>query len=131
MKKALWLIIPTGIMMGLIIGIFMIRRTIHEAYAAEWVGDHVISYLEANEGAWPGGWEDLHSFHEESDPWSFEMFQRHVIVDWQADPAKLAEMDWTNDPPFQVVRGRNGASWQGAEPNSRIKMWLENNRWRY
>lgn len=134
MKKVIWTAVPIGILIlaGLVALVFGMRGTIHEAYSVEWVGSHIIAYMEENGGAWPVEWEDLREIHaQRSSPWGFETLQRHVIVDWQADPSELVQMEWTNDPPFLVVRGRAGSGWRGGEPNARIKMWLDENKWRY
>ncbi|MGJ8655833.1 MAG: hypothetical protein ACSHX6_05220 [Akkermansiaceae bacterium] len=127
--------IAIAVVGGVIFLGYRVHRTVREAYASEWVAGHVIRYMEANNGRWPERWEDLRPIHDQAvlksrdaSSWSFEMLQRHVIVDWNADPAKLVKIPKSSgSPPFQVIRGRHGAYWSGMEPNRLIHEWLLTN----
>ncbi len=113
-----------------------IRDTVRDAYASEWVAGHVIQYMESHDRSWPTGWEDLRPIHDQhvsngNCPWSFEMLQDRVVVDWNANPQKLTDMPENDDaPPFNVISLKNGKTtyWSGMEPNGIIHDWLRDNQ---
>ncbi len=115
--------------------VFIVIRIVNDtrnAYASEWVAGEIIDYMETHGGAWPKDWLDLRPIHdryvsEGKCPWNFAMFQERVLVDWTADPKRLAAIqDQANTPPFSVITLRNGkrANWRNMEPNRMIHDWL-------
>lgn len=129
-RKTIWSVIVIVAVSSVVFLGYRVRNTTHEAYASEWVAGHVIRYMEVNNGKWPESWADLKPIHDkvisenkDPSPWTFEMLQRHIIVDWNADPAELVKVPKIPDsPPFQVIRGRHGAYWSGMEPNRLINL---------
>jgi hypothetical protein len=115
--------------------VYLVSRSdaaVRNAYAAWWVADMVIEYLETHGGAWPRGWDDLQEPYEEcvrrsGRPWSFEDLRGRVEVDWGADPARLAVASGdATGPPFRVIwlRGGGQAHWEGHEPNRMVLDYL-------
>ncbi|XAM00751.1 hypothetical protein OT109_05030 [Phycisphaeraceae bacterium D3-23] len=130
----LWGFCVIAVSMGVLFGVAMYRyvnTTVPNAYAVWCVADIVILHMEANDGDWPTGWDDLRDDHAtragSDDPRDFKELQERVEVDWLADPAALvtASPDYEN-PPFNVIRLRDGRReyWGGAEPNQLILDYL-------
>lgn len=100
--------------------------TIPDAYAVWNVAGLVNDYMDAHDGAWPRGWDDLRRTYEASNPPNPEHLadlQARVAVDWGADPRLLKAARPTGDkPPFKVIWLRDGSSahWSGAEPNTLV-----------
>lgn len=92
--------------------------------------NHLITYLENHDHKWPRGWDDLRKIHEIWNPplpdtpdRIFPSIVNHVEIDFQADPAVLAQA--TPDgklPPFRVIWLRDGRTdrFVGTEPNRLI-----------
>ena len=93
--------------------------TIPDAYAVWNVAGLVNDYMDAHDGAWPRGWDDLRRTYEASNPPNPEHLadlQARVAVDWGADPRLLKAARPTGDkPPFKVIWLRDGSSahWSG------------------
>jgi len=135
-----WKIIAAALLIFLIgvIG-YVIHRvnhvvtvTVPNAYAMEWVSGMVIGHMEANQGQWPRGWDELRDDYEAAveqsgGPWSFEDLRSRSSVDWDADPKELVQAEWEGDgPPFYVVTVKEGKHvyWEPTEPNTRILEYL-------
>lgn len=125
-------LVAAVIAVGAIFIVNRVRNDVRDAYASEWVAGDIIEYMKSHAGGWPRSWSDLRPIHDRyvsagKCPWSFEMLQERVVVDWQADPKRLAAMpEISNAPPFRVVALRSGRQtyWQGMEPNRMIHEWL-------
>ncbi len=107
--------------------------TATNAYAVWWVAEMVIEHMEASDGQWPSGWDDLADDYEtcakrSGRSWTFESLRGRVEVDWRADPNMLSRAkDNGQEKPFRVIWLRNGsdAHWAGREPNRMILEYLK------
>jgi hypothetical protein len=108
-------------------------ETLPDCYAQMWVADMTIEYMEWNNGAWPGSWNDLQEPYEvcvgrSGRPWSFDELRRRVGIDFSAKSTELAKATLDDgQPPFRVIYLRNGKRhhWEGSEPNSIVWRYLE------
>ncbi len=87
------------------------------------VGYLIVAYLDQNEGAWPTSWEALETVEGASGQavdtaWMAE----RVSVDWDADPALIAE----SEEPVVVVR-----CFSGRPPGPNEMHDANNVIWRY
>jgi hypothetical protein len=111
-------------------------NTTPNAYAVWWVADMVIEHMEANDGHWPTGWDDLVDDYgtcakTAGRPWTFEELRGRVEVDWHADPNTLVKASNNEHaPPFRVIWLKDGSKghWAGREPNRMILQYLLNKR---
>lgn len=125
-------VVAAGIWFGVVLH-RVTSSTVPNSYAVWWVADLVILHMEANEGAWPTGWDDLQDDYvtateTSGEPWTFESLQERVQVDWDADPDVLARATPSDDePPFRVIwlRDGGGEHWAGQEPNQMILEYLQ------
>jgi hypothetical protein len=105
-----------------------LRNGVANAYCAELVASLLIEYMEANDGRWPTGWDDLRTTYETSQrTWAFEELQARVEVEWKIDPAELVNLESTgNEPRFEVVWLSDGTEThgQGEGPNEQIIRYL-------
>lgn len=128
-----------GIGAWYIVTFLITLKQIPQAYAAWTAADLVIDHMEAHDGAWPEGWEDL--FHAADIrkangmmlQWKVEELPSLVAVDWSADPAVFVEVSAVgDDPPFLVVTRPDGTEfptvWQGRELNEMILDYLRKRR---
>ncbi|HAU37543.1 MAG TPA: hypothetical protein DCX07_07465 [Phycisphaerales bacterium] len=110
-----------------------LKITVPNAYAVWWVADMVIEHMEANDGAWPSGWNDLRDDYEwctkkAGRSWTFEELRSRVEVDWSADPSRLLKTaPQFQDKPFRVIWLRDGSNayWAAHEPNTMILEYLK------
>jgi len=133
------LLIAAGIGVRYIVTLLIAASRLPEAYAAWTTADLVIDHMEAHDGAWPEGWEDLFQAANirKADGvilhWEVEELPSLVAVDWTADPAVLVEAPAVDDePPFLVITRLDGTEfqvvWEGAEPNQMILDYLRARR---
>jgi hypothetical protein len=103
--------------------------TIPDAYAVWNTATLVNDYMDAHDGTWPRGWDDLRRTYEASNrpnppnPEHMADLRARVAVDWGADPRLLRAARPNGDkPPFKVIWLRDGGSayWSGAEPNTLV-----------
>lgn len=117
-------------------GVYCIHRTatvtMPNAYAADWASEFVIEHLKSSGNRWPKGWHDLRDEFDrlndvDSYPWSWQELQSLVVIDWQAEPAKLARALSTAEPPFRVIRLSDGSAthFDGSEPNRKVFDYLQ------
>ncbi|MCH8921615.1 MAG: hypothetical protein IIA67_00530, partial [Planctomycetes bacterium] len=116
-------------------GLYVFRigmQATREAYAQEWVAVVVIDHMERNGGSWPREWKDLEESYEivaarSGGTWSFDELHSRVAIDFNVNPAELAEVFADGDePPFRVIYLRNGKThyWRAREPNQMILDYL-------
>ncbi len=140
MRRWRVLIAVTALVLALVGGAaYFVRNTTAatgDAYAAWWVADMVIEYMETHDGAWPRSWDDLREPFEtctqrSGRPWTFEQLRDRVEVDWDADPNELATKPVEGSgPPFKVIWLRNGGSthWKEHEPNRMVLDYLRSRK---
>ena len=143
-KLKLWVWILLSILGLLLLGVgwfgYSMYRygtvTVPNAYAQWAAAELVCFHMHTNNGAWPKSWEDLQvawerhegRFHCES----VDQVKKLIDIDWEADPAILAQaQDGRENPPFRVIRRRDGGKshWQGAEPNQLVLDYLKGKWW--
>jgi len=104
-----------------------------DSYAAVQIAAMVNAYLEANEGTWPGSWDDLQPFYRVNgsvtghDRCSFEEVRDSWGIDFHADPVELARAKPNpKGPPFRAIyqRHRRPLDFPEWEPNVRIHVRL-------
>jgi hypothetical protein len=124
-------VLAGGLLFIVYIGVRYAYVTVPNAYAVWDTAVLVNAYMDAHEGAWPRGWDDLRRTNEASNGPGFNMadLEARVGVDWNADPRALAAMPEGSEdyPPFRVIwmlKG-NGAHWSGREPNQMIWYHLQ------
>jgi hypothetical protein len=123
------------IVVGVPFGANRVNERIRDSYAVSWVASMVIEHLKANDGRWPGSWDDLRDDYQScvkrlGEPWSFAELSSRVVVDWDADPQQLlSQSNTTEAAGFNVIRLADGADshWQSREPNDMILRYLRSN----
>ncbi|HQR09445.1 MAG TPA: hypothetical protein PLN21_21665 [Gemmatales bacterium] len=111
------------------------QMVLHDPYYVEHAASCVVHYLEANNNRWPTSWDDLRRANPDriiSGPFSIEVLEQNVIIDWNASPSVLAHAKLRDDdqPPFRVIWLRNGKSiyWSSTEPNRSIWEYLQKHK---
>ena len=135
-KATLWLAATVLLISLLAAGVWIVRRTVggvENAYAVWHVADWVIDHMEAHNGEWPRGWDDLEAVYraraERDVREAIAHYREQVEVDFDADPKQLARAPFEpgqKEPPFRVIRHRRGPEWvyEGREPNEMIWYYL-------
>ncbi len=107
---------------------------VHNAYAVWWVADMTILHMEANQGQWPHGWDDLIDDYETMTvsfgrPWTFDELRRRVIIDWKADPVQLASAAKRGER-FRVIWLADGSNnhYSGHEPNEKLAIFFRDQK---
>lgn len=104
-----------GLILVVIVAVFLegvnLYYGIDDAYAQWGMADRLIEFMEANDGRWPAGWEDLRSGYASRggrvSGWSFSDFQRRVHIDFTADADQLRRLSAASENiPFDVVHAR-------------------------
>jgi len=98
------------------------------------MGDLLVGYMEANDGAWPQSFDDLQKTYVQlggrlPGGETIESLRQDVGIDFHFDPA-LASASITADasePTFRAVWLKNGSTshYEGDEPNQRIFEYLK------
>ena len=111
-----------------------INDAMTDRYSAMQVGYLVTAYLDANDGQWPKGWEDLNYYYDadskDGDGYLLEL-KRRVHVDWSVDVEALAAAQSATSPPFPVVEcvsGRPAGPTEHHEANQVIFEYLRESR---
>jgi hypothetical protein len=104
---------------------------VSDAYALWGAGDMVVDYMRDHDEQWPRCWDDLRPYFEAGGGrvggWSFEEYQRHVSIKWDADPAALkAEARQNSRPTFRVIMPKEwlASTWSHGEPNQILYHYL-------
>jgi len=111
----------------------LLTVTVPDAYAVWNTASLVNDFMDAHDGAWPTGWNDLRQTYEitnQPNPEHMADLQARVDVDWHADPRKLAA---AAEPaphalPFRVIWLRDGSNAHYAEPNWLVWVHLQQPR---
>jgi len=129
-----WKVIVAGVLGASLLVVFAVYRsvtgTFADAYAVWSVARIVNDYMDAHEGSWPKGWEDLRSTYEAShgpNPEHMADLEARVEVDWTADPKVLkATPEPVGDQlPFRVIWLKDGRKHYIAEPNGLVWLHLQ------
>jgi hypothetical protein len=103
------LAIPAAIVFALQNGCTVLNR-VKNSHAAHATVEMIIAYMEANDGRWPKGWEDLRQVYDGPHEYFAEVPER-IEVDWTADPVVLRDAQpKTKGPPFRVIWYKDGSS---------------------
>tara|TARA_R110002111_G_scaffold78983_3_gene125222 strand:+ start:536 stop:1042 length:507 start_codon:yes stop_codon:yes gene_type:complete len=108
-----------------------ISVSVPNAYAMWVAPELVIQHMEANNGAWPGNWEDLRPYYipgtSIESPSGFENLIERVEIDWTVDVVNLRQSLPTNPDDLRVIWLRDGRDdqWLGAGPNELIYKYLK------
>jgi len=134
------LLVGVAVVAVLLTAVLFVRRVIQvpfDAYQNWAMGDLVIGYMEANDGAWPGSWDDLRTTYNQlggrlPGGETIESLQRDVHVDFEFDPvaASASITADASEPGFRVIRLKNGstAHYEGDEPNQRVFDFLKSKK---
>jgi len=98
---------------------------IDDGYAQWGAADMLIDYMEAHDGAWPRGWDDLRPQFEDNKGrvgWTYDRFQDRIGVDFTADPDRLRnESLESRSVTFRVIWPKSWfAATVGGDPNQRL-----------
>ena len=79
-----------------------------DAYAQWGATDMVVDYMADHDGQWPNDWTDLQPYFDAGggrvSGWSYEKFQQHVWIDFDADSTELHKISQrATSPPFNVI----------------------------
>jgi hypothetical protein len=93
---------------GYVLLIVMSIHRLDDAYAQWGAAEMVIDYMADHDGEWPKSWTDLQPYFDNGGGrvagWSYERFQKHVWIDFTADPNLLRELSQAADKPlFNVI----------------------------
>ena len=123
-----------------IVGVVCLNKnteTTRDAYAVYWVAEMVIGHLDANNGKWPTGWDELHDDYQRcfnsvgGIPWRFEELSTRVGIDWAVNPSELKALaNGNGKSQVRVIWLTDGrqAYWEGQEPNRMILDYLAGRR---
>jgi hypothetical protein len=132
----LWFVIgaaTASVLMLCYFGWHAVNKVLKDPYAVEHTAALIIHYMEQHGNRWPQSWQDLEETQQITNPcnrnFSIQELQKHVVVDWNADPNTLARAEVPTDdqPPFRVIWLRNASSthWSSYEPNQMILEYLK------
>jgi hypothetical protein len=104
-----------GLVVFVVIFYYNFNNYMRDLYTPSSAANLVIGHMQANGGAWPRSWDELHTTFVSDPQWrtaDWDDLRRRVGIDFTADAARLAAAS-DGEPPHRVI-------WSAAYPDARL-----------